>query len=94
MTVYQNASIGSGGQPNRPNALRLATLDAVLVAGAATVNLPGFDDNALVFVSRAVAGGVIGNLSCDRNPANGDILITSSNAGDTSTVYVLVIGGM
>lgn len=93
MTTYLNATLGSGGTPNVANALHVAMFDAVLVAGNAVVNLPGFSDDALVFASRAAAGGVLGELSCDRNPGTGDITIVSSNAGDTSVVYVLVIDG-
>lgn len=61
-----------------------------LVAGTVTDNIGVQVNGAFVMVSRGVAGGVLGHLTAIYNPAP-NVVVTSSNAGDTSTVFVLVI---
>lgn len=65
-----------------------------LVAGAATENTLNYTTNSVVVPIRDVAGGSPGALSAAApTPGEpGSCAISSADAGDTSTVTVLVIG--
>jgi hypothetical protein len=64
--------------------------EAVLVAGTVTVANNSVTANTLIFLSRRVAGGTVGNLAYSR-VAGTSFTITSSSATETSTVSYLLV---
>lgn len=92
MTIVKNESIdemaGIAG-PVRANAMQYARGTLVLVAGTATQALPGFPATATPQVSRTVVGGGIGHLRVTYDGAN--LIVTSGDATETSTVHWLLI---
>jgi len=63
---------------------------AILAAGTVTVNNTNITANDKVFVTRSAVGGTPGFLSVSIS-AGASFTITSSNAGDTSTVNYFIV---
>lgn len=63
---------------------------AVLVAGTVTVNTSCAEAGDFVSVQRTLIGGLVGNYTAVAS--TGSVAVTSSNAGDTSTVNLLIEG--
>lgn len=98
MALFTNKPLSELLAPSGPlqsQAIRILMGRVTLAAGAADENLglAVLPISAQVYASRRVAIGVLGNLSCV-NDGNGHVLITSSNAGDTSSVdyFAIIIG--
>jgi hypothetical protein len=71
-----NASLGTSG---------------VLSSGTVTVATTAVTAASKIFLTRAVAGGTLGNLSVGTITANTSFTITSDSSSDTSTVNWLII---
>ncbi|MBD0837362.1 right-handed parallel beta-helix repeat-containing protein [Streptomyces sp. TRM68416] len=63
---------------------------ATLAAGTATIANTSITATSRVFLTRQAPGGTLGHLSYTRDPGVG-FTITSSDAGDTSTVEYLIV---
>ncbi len=88
-----NLVLGTAG-----NKLSIATganasvgVSGALAAGTVTVNTTAVTASSRIFLTRAVAGGTLGNLSVGTITAGTSFTITSSDAGDTSTINWLII---
>lgn len=64
--------------------------EAILVAGTLAVANTSITATSLIFLSRRVAGGVVGNLTYTRNAGVG-FTIDSDNVADTSTISYLIV---
>lgn len=65
----------------------------VLIAGTVTVVNTTVTANSLVFLSRALVGGTVGDLSVVVTAGIG-FVITSANALDTSTIGYIVVDNL
>jgi hypothetical protein len=65
---------------------------ATLVAGTVSVTLASVGTSTVVLVSRLVPGGTLGSLSVPVVTAGSGFTVSSSSAGETSTVSWLAVG--
>jgi hypothetical protein len=91
MAVNKNQAIQSDPSLVSSNPMKYARGIITLVAGAAVDNVPGFSATSSLQVTRAVPGGVLGNLAAFYNSSNGNISIASDNVGETSDVAWLLV---
>jgi len=74
-----------------PQDPQLPAGQAVLVAGTVTVNTPLVTANSIILVTRAIAGGTLGDLKIGTIVAGTSFQIVSANAADTSTINWCIV---
>ena len=87
MAISKRGSIDEFQNPAGPviaSAFNYVRGSAILAAGTVSDPVSGMPSTAQVFVTRRVAGGVLGDLRASYDGTN--VIIVSANAGDTSTV--------